>query len=388
MGCVALKNDCVNISDSVGFYLWEIGKYPILSKEEEQSLFYRLKNGDNSAKEMIINSNLRLVASIAKMYINRGLSYLDLIQEGNIGLIIAIDKYDVNTLNRFSTYAYYWIVLYIQRAIANKGRNIRIPVYKNDAINKYRMVVLKLETLLGRTPTVSEIANDMKVSIKEVEKLCLLQKDTANLNEVVSNDSNTELEEFVIGYDDSLDDIVIAKTLKEDIDKILKNSSLTDLEYSILINRFGLNNNSIATLAELSLKYNISVEWVRRSERNALNKIRLSKYVTSLMEYYDIEEAKLGNLMYKVIDSDKDLDKVNSIYEYFDNYTKDEIDYVISNLSLRGRNVLVVIYGDDYMNLQENIDIKYYKSFYYTIVPQMKKILKDLRGKSRTKKIS
>ena len=388
MGCVVLKNDCVNINDSVGFYLWEIGKYPILSKEEEQSLFYRLKNGDNSAKEMIINSNLRLVANIAKMYINRGLSYLDLIQEGNIGLIIAIDKYDVNTFNRFSTYAYYWIVLYIQRAIANKGRNIRIPVYKNDAINKYRVVVLKLETLLGRTPTVSEIANDMKVSIKEVERLCLLQKDTANLNEVVSNDSNTELEEFVIGYDDSLDDIVIAKALEEDIDKILKNSSLTDLEYSILINRFGLNNNSIATLAELSLKYNISVEWVRKSERNALNKIRLSKYITSLMEYYDIEEAKLGNLMYKVIDSDKDLDKVNSIYEYFDNYTKDEIDYAISNLSLRGRNVLVVIYGDDYMNLQENIDIKYYKSFYYTIVPQMKKILKDLRGKSRTKKIS
>ena len=388
MGCVVLKNDCVNINDSVGFYLWEIGKYPILSKEEEQSLFYRLKNGDNSAREVLINNNLRLVVSIAKMYINRGLSFLDLIQEGNIGLIIAIDKYDVNTFNRFSTYAYYWIVLYIQRAIANKGRNIRIPVYKNDAINKYRMVVLKLETLLGRTPTVSEIANDMKVSIKEVEKLCLLQKDTANLNEVVSNDSNTELEEFVIGYDDSLDDIVIAKTLKEDIDKILKNSSLTDLEYSILINRFGLKNNSIATLAELSLKYNISVEWVRKSERNALNKIRLSKYITSLMEYYDIEEAKLGNLMYKVIDSDKDLDKVNSIYEYFDNYTKDEIDYAISNLSLRGRNVLVVIYGDDYMNLQENIDIKYYKSFYYTIVPQMKKILKDLRGNSRTKKIS
>ena len=388
MGCVVLKNDCVNISDSVGFYLWEIGKYPILSKEEEQSLFYRLKNGDNSAREVLINSNLRLVASIAKMYINRGLSYLDLIQEGNIGLIIAIDKYDVNTFNRFSTYAYYWIVLYIQRAIANKGRNIRIPVYKNDAINKYRMVVLKLETLLGRTPTVSEIANDMKVSIKEVEKLCLLQKDTANLNEVVSNDSNTELEEIVICNNDNLDDIVIAKTLKEDIDKILKNSSLTDLEYSILINRFGLKNNSIATLAELSLKYNISVEWVRKSERNALNKIRLSKYVTSLMEYYDIEEAKLGNLMYKVIDSDKDLDKVNSIYEYFDNYAKDEIDYAISNLSLRGRNVLVVIYGDDYMNLQENIDIKYYKSFYYTIVPQMKKILKDLRGKSRTKKIS
>ena len=388
MGCVVLENDCVNISDSVGFYLWEIGKYPILSKEEEQSLFYRLKNGDNSAKEMIINSNLRLVASIAKMYINRGLSYLDLIQEGNIGLIIAIDKYDVNTFNRFSTYAYYWIVLYIQRAIANKGRNIRIPVYKNDAINKYRVVVLKLETLLGRTPTVSEIANDMKASIKEVEKLRLLQKDTANLNEVVSNDSNTELEEIVICNNDNLDDIIFAKTLKEDIDKILKNSSLTDLEYSILINRFGLKNNSIATLAELSLKYNISVEWVRKSERNALNKIRLSKYVTSLMEYYDIEEAKLGNLMYKVIDSDKDLDKVNSIYEYFDNYTKDEIDYAISNLSLRGRNVLVVIYGDDYMNLQENIDIKYYKSFYYTIVPQMKKILKDLRGKSRTKKIS
>lgn len=388
MGCVVLKNDCVNINDSVGFYLWEIGKYPILSKEEEQSLFCRLKNGNNSAKEMIINSNLRLVANIAKMYINRGLSYLDLIQEGNIGLIIAIDKYDVNTFNRFSTYAYYWIVLYIQRAIANKGRNIRIPVYKNDAINKYRMVVLKLETLLGRTPTVSEIANDMKVSIKEVEKLCLLQKDTVNLNEVVSNDSNTELEEIVICNNDNLDDIIFAKTLKEDIDKILKNSSLTDLEYSILINRFGLKNNSIATLAELSLKYNISVEWVRKSERNALNKIRLSKYITSLMEYYDIEEAKLGNLMYKVIDSDKDLDKVNSIYEYFDNYTKDEIDYAISNLSLRGRNVLVVIYGDDYMNLQENIDIKYYKSFYYTIVPQMKKILKDLRGKSRTKKIS
>ena len=377
MGCMVLKNDCVNINDGVGFYLDEIGKYPILSKEEEQGLFYKLNSGDNSAREVLINSNLKLVVSIAKMYINRGLSFLDLIQEGNIGLIIAIDKYDVNTSNRFSTCAYYWIMLYIQRAIANKGRNIRIPVYKNDAINKYRMVVLKLETLLGRTPTVSEIANDMGITIKEVEKLCLLQKDTANLNEVVSNDSNTELEEFVI-----------AKALEEDISKILKDSSLTDLEYSILINRFGLKNNRPATLAELSLKYDISVEWVRKSERNALNKIRLSKYITSLMEYYDIEEAKLGNLMYKVIDTDKDLDKVDSIYEYFDNYTKDEIDYAISNLSSRGKNVLVVIYGDNYMSLQEDIDIKYYKSFYYTIAPQMKKILKNLRGKSRTKKIS
>ena len=387
MGCMVLENDYVNISDSIGFYLWEIGKYPILSKEEEQNLFYRLNSGDNSAKEIIINSNLKLVASIAKMYINRGLSFLDLIQEGNIGLIIAIDKYDVNTPNRFSTCAYYWIVLYIQRAIANKGRNIRIPVYKNDAINKYKMVVLKLETMLGRIPTVSEIANDMKVSVKEIEKLQFLQKDTANLNEVVSNDSNTELEEFVIGYDDSLDDIVIAKILREDIVKILKDLDLTDLEYIILINRFGLKNNETATLLEISSKYNISVEWVRKLERKALNKIRLSKYITSLMEYYDIEDAKFGNLMYKVIDSDKDLDKVNSIYEYFDNYTEDEIDYAISNLSSRGRNVLVVIYGDDYMNLQEDIDIKYYKSFYHTIVPQMKKILKDLRGKSKVKKI-
>ena len=388
MGCMVLENDYVNISDSIGFYLWEIGKYPILSKEEEQNLFYRLNSGDNSAKEIIINSNLKLVASIAKMYINRGLSFLDLIQEGNIGLIIAIDKYDVNTPNRFSTCAYYWIVLYIQRAIANKGRNIRIPVYKNDAINKYKMVVLKLETMLGRIPTVSEIANDMKVSVKEIEKLQFLQKDTANLNEVVSNDSNTELEEFVIGYDDSLDDIVIAKILREDIVKMLKDLNLTDLEYSILINRFGLKNNRTATLLEISSKYNISVEWVRKLERKALNKIRLSKYITSLMEYYDIEDAKFGNLMYKVIDSDKDLDKVNSIYEYFDNYTKDEIDYAISNLSSRGRNVLAIIYGNDYMSLQEDIDIKYYKSFYHTIVPQMKKILKDLRGKSKVKKIS
>ena len=388
MGCMVLKNDYVNISDSIGFYLWEIGKYPILSKEEEQGLFYRLNSGDNSAKEIIINSNLKLVASIAKMYINRGLSFLDLIQEGNIGLIIAIDKYDVNTPNRFSTCAYYWIMLYIQRAIANKGRNIRIPVYKNDAINKYKMVVLKLETMLGRTPTVSEIANDMGITIKEIEKLQFLQKDTANLNEVVSNDSNTELEEFVIGYDDSLDDIVIAKILREDIAKMLKDLDLTDLEYSILINRFGLKNNRTATLLEISSKYNISVEWVRKLERKALNKIRLSKYITSLMEYYDIEDAKFGNLMYKVIDSDKDLDKVNSIYEYFDNYTKDEIDYAISNLSLRGRNVLAIIYGNDYMSLQEDIDIRYYKSFYHTIVPQMKKILKDLRGKSKVKKIS
>ena len=387
MGCMVLENDYVNISDSIGFYLWEIGKYPILSKEEEQNLFYRLNSGDNNAREILVNSNLRLVASIAKMYINRGLSFLDLIQEGNIGLIIAIDKYDVNTLNRFSTCAYYWIMLYIQRAIANKGRNIRIPVYKNDAINKYKMVVLKLETMLGRTPTVSEIANDMKVSVKEIEKLQFLQKDTANLNEVVSNDSNTELEEFVIGYDDSLDDIVIAKILREDIVKILKDLDLTDLEYIILINRFGLKNNRTATLLEISSKYNISVEWVRKLERKALNKIRLSKYITSLMEYYDIEDAKFGNLMYKVIDSDKDLDKVNSIYEYFDNYTKDEIDYAISNLSLRGRKVLAIIYGNDYMSLQEDIDIKYYKSFYHTIVPQMKKILKDLRGKSKVKKI-
>ncbi len=387
MGCVVLKNDCVNISDSVGFYLGEIGKYSILSKEEEQGLFYRLNSGDNSAKEIIINSNLKLVASIAKMYINRGLSFLDLIQEGNIGLIIAIDKYDVNTLNRFSTCAYYWIMLYIQRAIANKGRNIRIPVYKNDAINKYKMVVLKLETMLGRIPTVSEIANDMGITIKEVEKLCLLQKDTANLNGMVGNDGDTELEEFVIGYDDSLDDIVIAKTLKEDIANMLKKLNLTDLEYSILINRFGLKNNRTATLLEISSKYNISVEWVRKSERKALNKIRLSKYITSLMEYYDIEDVKFGNLMYKVIDTDKDLDKVNSIYEYFDNYTKDEIDYAISNLNARGRKVLAIIYGNDYMSLQEDIDIKFYKSFYHTIVPQMKKILKDLRGKSKVKKI-
>lgn len=385
MGCINLKNGCVNISDSVGFYLWEIGKYPILSKEEEQSLFYRLNSGDNSAKEIIINSNLRLVANIAKKYINRGLSYLNLIQEGNIS---AIDKFDINTGNRFSTYAYYWIELYIGRAIADKGRNIRIPVYKNDDINKYRMAILKLERSLGRTPTIREVAGFIGISRENVEKLRLLQKDTVALNALVNKDSDTELEEFVTDYNNNLDDIVIAKNLKDDIAKILKDSNLTNLEYSVLINRFGLKDNKILTLAELSLKYDISVEWVRKLERNALNKIRLSKYIISLMEYYDIENPNLGNLMYKFVDTDKDLDKVNSIYEYFDNYTIDEIDYAISNISQRGRNILSIIYGDNYMNLQDNIDIKYYKSFYHTIVPQIKKILKKLRGKSKVKKIS
>jgi len=265
------------IVDSIKLYFLEINKKPLLSFEQEKELAKRSSQGDLKARELFIESNLRLVVNIAKKYIGKGLPFLDLIQEGNIGLMNAINKYDVNKNFKFSTYATYWIRSAITYAIANKARNIRIPVYMQIKIRKFKQTVLYLESKLNRQPTVNEIANAMNLTLLEVKDLHNYQMDTISINSTINDENDTEIEHFISSSSKTLEDIVIEENMQLQVKEILENSNLNSREIEILMLRFGINNNNPMTLKQISNLFKISKERVRVIEEKALMKIRNSK---------------------------------------------------------------------------------------------------------------
>ena len=204
--------------DSVKMYLKEIGERPLLSTEQERNLAIRLSEGDAKARELFIESNLRLVVYIAKRYVDRGLSFLDLIQEGNLGLIKAVDNYDISKSYKFSTYAIHWIRQAITRAIANKGRNIRIPVHMYSKVGLYKRTITKMEEQLGRSPTINEIANEMDLSISEVAKLHKLSEDTVSINVMIGDEKEKELGNF-LASEETIEEEVISKKMMAGLEK-------------------------------------------------------------------------------------------------------------------------------------------------------------------------
>lgn len=267
--------------DLVSLYLNDIRKHEILTKEEEQELLIKAKSGDEQAKQQLILSNLRLVVNIAKNYSNKGLGFIDLISEGNFGLIHAIDKFDYTKGYRFSTYAVWWIKQAVTKAIISKGREIRIPSYKHDILNKVNKFIMGYITEYSSYPSTDSIAKGTGLEEKKVQKVMLEFQDMLSLNASIGDD--IYLEDTISQADEeSLENKVLGEIAKEEINAIL--GLLKPREKDILTLRYGLFGQEIHTLEEVGKKFNITRERVRQIEKKTLDKLRI-KYSDQLREY-------------------------------------------------------------------------------------------------------
>lgn len=273
--------------DSVRLYLREIGKIPLLSSEEEQELAQKVVKGDRRAKNKMVEANMRLVVSIAKRYSGRGLDFLDLIQEGNTGLLRAVEKFDPAKGFKFSTYATWWIRQAITRAIADQARTIRIPVHMVETINKTMRATRKLTQELNREPTVEEIAKEMDMEPEKVEYVMRIKQDIASLDQSVGRDGDDEdsvLGDFVEDEERATpEDSAAAQILKEQLAEII--STLSEREQKIIKLRFGIGGGRPHTLEEVGAEFSVTRERIRQIEAKALSKLRKHKDTKKLHEY-------------------------------------------------------------------------------------------------------
>lgn len=259
--------------DPVKLYLKEIGGYPLLTIDEEIALAKKIEEGDESAKKCLAESNLRLVVSIAKRYVGRGLSFLDLIQEGNLGLIKAVDKFDYTKGYKFSTYATWWIRQAITRSIADQSRTIRIPVHMSEVINKTYRVSRTLLQELGREPTEQELSDAMNLPIEKVREILKVSADPISLDTPIGEEDDSHLGDFI--KDDTIvgpEDAAAYSVLQDQISKLL--DTLTEREQRVLVLRFGLQDGRTRTLEEVGKEFNVTRERIRQIEAKALRKLR------------------------------------------------------------------------------------------------------------------
>ena len=276
----------VSIEDPVRMYLKEIGKVPLLSAEEEISLAQRMENGDEEAKKRLAEANLRLVVSIAKRYVGRGMLFLDLIQEGNLGLIKAVEKFDYRKGYKFSTYATWWIRQAITRAIADQARTIRIPVHMVETINKLIRVSRQLLQELGREPTPEEIAEEMHMSVERVREILKISQEPVSLETPIGEEEDSHLGDFI--QDDNIPvpaDAAAFTMLKEQLEEVL--GTLTEREQKVLRLRFGLDDGRARTLEEVGKEFNVTRERIRQIEAKALRKLRHPSRSRKLKDFLD-----------------------------------------------------------------------------------------------------
>lgn len=270
--------------DSVRMYLREIGRIPLLKTEDEIRLAKRIEKGDQLAKRQLAEANLRLVVSIAKKYIGRGLSLLDAIQEGNTGLMRAVEKFDYKKGYKFSTYATWWIRQAITRAIADQARTIRIPVHMIETINKLIRIQRQLVQDLGREPTPEEIAQEMGIEVEKVEHIIKISQETVSLESPVGEESDSKLGDFI--EDDknlSPEENAIYQLLKGDVDRFLQ--VLSPREQKVLKMRFGLETGRTHTLEEVGKEFGVTRERIRQIEAKALQKLKKSEQSDNIHNY-------------------------------------------------------------------------------------------------------
>ncbi|HOJ92279.1 MAG TPA: RNA polymerase sigma factor RpoD [Dictyoglomaceae bacterium] len=266
-------------------YLKEIGKIPLLTPEEEVELAKRVEQGDEEAKKKLIEANLRLVVSVAKRYIGRGLLFLDLIQEGNLGLIKAVEKFDWRKGYKFSTYATWWIRQAITRAIADQARTIRIPVHMVETMNKIHKVTRQLTQELGRKPTEEEIAEKSGLPVERIREISMMGQEPLSLEMPVGEDEDNHLADFVENKGLSPADVSIQKSLKKDIEELL--NELSEREREILKLRFGLEDNQPRTLEEVGKLFNVTRERIRQIEAKALRRLRHPSRSKKIKDYLE-----------------------------------------------------------------------------------------------------
>ena len=278
--------DGVSIEDPVRMYLKEIGKVPLLTAEEEIELAKRMELGDEEAKKRLAEANLRLVVSIAKRYVGRGMLFLDLIQEGNLGLIKAVEKFDYRKGYKFSTYATWWIRQAITRAIADQARTIRIPVHMVETINKLIRVSRQLLQELGREPSPEEIAAEMNMPVDRVREILKISQEPVSLETPIGEEEDSHLGDFI--KDDNVPvpaDAAAFTLLKEQLEEVL--GTLTEREQKVLTLRFGLEDGRARTLEEVGKEFNVTRERIRQIEAKALRKLRHPSRSRKLKDYLE-----------------------------------------------------------------------------------------------------
>ena len=377
--------------DIVSLYINELNA-PLLSEDEEKALLVKIKQGDMEAREKFIESNLRLVVSVAKKFLGRGVPFLDLVQEGNLGLMKAIDKFDLSYDVRFSTYAVYRIKMFVSKAIADQSRNIRVPISRQDELYSYMTKIDNLEKKFGMNLSIDEISMMLGKSVDKIRELESLKNDTVSINALVGKDNDTELGEF-LSTSESIEDEVIDSFLPEQIMDLLKKSKLSEREKDVLLSRFGIGRSHVWQLKELSKKYGVSKAWIGQVELNALEKLRRLKSIEQFSVYMDNPDLALKKLEeFRKKPEKRERRKtgkrgslLKSIYEYFDDFSREDVDSVLDDLNEFDKKLVFLRYGEDLDNPVSTtlFGEEETKKFYGALVPRMRKKLYALQEEAK-----
>lgn len=397
---VSSSDDDYIETDIVRAYLLEIGSFPLLKREEEIALFKQFSLGDMVAKDKIVNANLRLVVSIAKKHLGRGLPLLDLIQEGNLGLLRAVDKYEVEKGYKFSTYATWWIRQAVQRAIADYGRNIRVPVHMMDKIQQYRRLRKEFMSNHGRDPNMIEISLALDIPMEQVKDVIKWVSDTTSINQVIGDEEDTELGSFIPDKV-NIEEDVVASDMQVSVRRMVENSNLDDRLKTIIYYRYGFYNNRVYTLEEIGQMLGLTRERVRQLEVKAIKKLRRSKVIYSCVDYLEnpneamefIKVARAnygsGSKPYVLDKKDELLEKddgkkddgmargkeTKNLFSYFDVDGDDKLKLIdcIGTLSSDYKKILVKRCGPKFDGETETTLNQTERSkFHHTILPKLK----------------